>query len=126
MIEGVTYQSNCGIDIAINTKGTDLHKKTDNDVNIVYFDLETTDFATDAHILQVAAKCDECAFNVYIHSEQNISVGASQATGLTKINNVLCLRGQNLQTFSIKEALTAFQEFLISLSAEKKMFVSCP
>nr|XP_046484383.1 uncharacterized protein LOC124220050 [Neodiprion pinetum] len=49
---------------------------------VVYFDIETTGFAANAHILQIAAICDTEVFNVYIHTKTIISASASAVTKL--------------------------------------------
>ncbi|KYQ50077.1 Fatty acid synthase, partial [Trachymyrmex zeteki] len=107
--ESTTYKSNCGIDEATNN--VNINKDSGETLNIsnniVYFDLETTGFSNDADILQIAA--------VY-----QISTCASKATGLCHVNSNLYLRGKEIETFTIVNALESFKQFLDSLSKTKK------
>ncbi|XP_046410232.1 uncharacterized protein LOC124174789 [Neodiprion fabricii] len=82
--EGITYESNCGIN-RLNDYVRDSKKSNiidEHETIVVYFDIETTGFAADAHILQIAAICDTEVFNVYIHTKTNIFASASAVTKL--------------------------------------------
>lgn len=89
--EGITYQTNCGIDTMINKTDESSEKISKNEISIFYFDLETTEFAHNAHIIQIAAKNGENLFNVYVKPKEKISSSASKATGLHCINNTFII-----------------------------------
>lgn len=72
-VEGTTYQSNCGINEFLhNSKDSNNnnYKPTEQNINIVYFDIETTGLAADAHILQIAAVSNDRTFSVYIYNKK--------------------------------------------------------
>ncbi|KAK0177156.1 hypothetical protein PV328_001235 [Microctonus aethiopoides] len=64
----------------------------EDETNVIYFDLETTGFAADGHILQIAAICDIQVFNIY----------------------------KKVETHKISDALESFRQFLFKLSDSKK------
>ena len=68
--EGTMYKSNCGIDEAIKSNiSQDSGEKCSVESSIVYFDLETTGFAKDADILQIAAVCNDNLFILFIYPD---------------------------------------------------------
>ncbi|KAK0072503.1 hypothetical protein PV326_014398, partial [Microctonus aethiopoides] len=75
-VEGVIYQSNCGMNI-LAMKTIETNDPNEFPTKIVYFDLETSGLSANTHILQIGAVCGEQIFNVYIHTKQNISSAAT-------------------------------------------------
>lgn len=125
--EGITYESNCGINRLNNyvcdSKNCDKRSNItdENETNIVYFDIETTGFAADAHILQIAAICDTQVFNVYVHTKTNITTSASAVTQLHHDHGGnLFYRDKEVQTLKISDALESFRQFLEKLSDGNK------
>ncbi|KAK0077202.1 hypothetical protein PV326_010206 [Microctonus aethiopoides] len=55
-------------------------REVEDETNVIYFDLETTGFAADGHILQIAAICDIQVFNIYVYIKTNITTLASAVT----------------------------------------------
>lgn len=123
--EGVNYQSNCGFDIDSEKlnfalepqfletlQSTQQNLVNQNDLTIVYFDLETSGFEKNADILQIAAKFEDHAFSIYVEPTKNINPAASKVTGLHQNNGVLYLRGEEVNTETLKDALNSFREFL--------------
>lgn len=93
---------------------------SEDEANIVYFDIETTGFAADAHILQIAAVCDDQTFNAYIHTTKNISASASAVTQLRHVHGDLFHREEKVDTLKISDALKSFEKFLFDLSEGKR------
>lgn len=112
-VEGISYQSNCGMDMEI-----DLPEESNNDTKflIVYFDLETTGLDMSAEIVQIAAKCGRYEFSVYVNPTKEISRSATKVTGLSNDGGFLCPNGKAVEHSNQKEALLAFKQFLESLS----------
>lgn len=119
--EGVTYQSNCGFNkLNINpSEGCDNNILEEN-TNIVYFDIETTGLAADAHILQIAAMCEHQTFDVYISTKKKISPSASAVTQLHHKHGALFYRDKEVETLKIGDALESLQQFLFNLCDGKK------
>lgn len=63
---------------------------------LVYFDLETDGFAKTAEILQIAAKCNNYEFSVYITPTKKIDAKASEITGLQFHSGCLYYHGETL------------------------------
>ena len=61
-----------------------------------------------SEIIQVACVCGDEHFNVYLRPSCNISSGASAATGLTFIWDVLKLKGDPVETTSVGDGFTCF------------------
>lgn len=124
--EGVTYASNCGFEIdkteiteAI-TKTCDTLSNSLDDINVIYFDLETTDLSSDAEIIQIAAKCNEKTLNLYVNPARAISADATNLTGFRKFNGILYQYKESRETISITEALAGFARFINKSSKSKK------
>lgn len=67
--EGIQYQPNCGINIditALNSNHLQSSEMSEKNCDIVYFDLETSDFGDSACILQIADECNQSTFSVYV------------------------------------------------------------
>ncbi|XP_044594135.1 uncharacterized protein LOC123271775 isoform X2 [Cotesia glomerata] len=126
--EGITYESNYGIDKLTNyvrdSKNCDIKQSNildEDKTNVVYFDIETTGFAADAHILQIAAICDTVVFNVYVHTKTKISTSASAVTKLHHDHaGNLFYENKQMQTLKISDALESFGQFLEKLSKSKE------
>ncbi|XP_074108430.1 uncharacterized protein LOC141533438 [Cotesia typhae] len=127
--EGITYESNCGMNKINNYvhKGCDDNNNSiinnialDDETKIVYFDLETTGFAADAHILQIAATCDSKIFNIYVHTKTQILSSATVVTKLYHKYGNLFYGDRQVITFKISDALESFKQFLSKLSDGKQ------
>lgn len=71
--EGITYESNMELlntSTSQNNLNNKIHNLNNNNLAIVYFDLETSSFSKNADILQLAAKCENSIFSVYIKLNQ--------------------------------------------------------
>ncbi|KAK0175476.1 hypothetical protein PV327_009224 [Microctonus hyperodae] len=82
------------------------------DPKIVFFDLEGTGLLQKDQIVQIAAKYENKSFSVYILPTCNFQPDASAMTGLTLINNKLCLKSVPVPTKSAADAMTEFIRFL--------------
>jgi DNA polymerase III epsilon subunit-like protein len=120
--EGVTYQSS--IDLIGNNE-TDIIEipkpisapeqrkiETNTDCSHVYCDIETTSLYKSCDITQIAAVSGKDNFNQYILPTQPITLGATQVTGLTVVNNMLCYKGKPVHAVSLR---TALEQFLLWL-----------
>lgn len=124
--EGVTYQSS--IDLVENNCNdiTEIPKPTakpelkrleaNENCSHVFCDLETTGLNKNCDITQIAAVAGEDSFDRYILPTQPISAGATQATGLSVINNVLCYKGMPVHSVSLQIAM---EDFLVWLQSRK-------
>ena len=93
--EGVTYKSNVDLrsvslpqDTLVIPDPINPPQETgvsiETDLNIVFFDLETTGLALNCDILQIAAiDADSNKLSLYVLPSQDISEGASNVTGIT-------------------------------------------
>ena len=81
----------------------------------VLFDLETGSFSKTSNILQIAMKCNEYEFSIYMRPTQKISEEASKVNGLQYINGELLFHGKILTAVSLSEALLKLYNFLCSL-----------
>ncbi|KAK0175477.1 hypothetical protein PV327_009225 [Microctonus hyperodae] len=86
--------------------------KIHEDIKIVFFDLEGTGLMPEDQIVQIAAKCGNQSFSVYILPTIKFKLDASAMTGLTLVNNELCLKSVPVPTKSPKDAITEFITFL--------------
>lgn len=119
-LEGVTYSSNCGLDIEKDSmSGMCNQIKSKKLTKIVYFDLETTGLDDLADIIQIAAKYEKKTFNVFINPDRKISPDAVKLTGFRKVSGTLYHYSVQCDTVPIKKALPGFQEF-ITLCARGK------
>ncbi|XP_011883708.1 PREDICTED: uncharacterized protein LOC105570866, partial [Vollenhovia emeryi] len=108
--EGTTYESNVGL---LNLDATiAIAEITDDKPIVVLFDLETGGLSKSADILQIAAKCQNFTFSVYVKPSQKINEESSIVTGLRYDDGNLTLRGKVLETVPLLDAMIAFYEFL--------------
>ena len=92
----------------------DISFDENNDMHLVFFDLETGGLAVGAGITQIAAvsaDSDE-SFDQYVTPEKNLSAKASSVTGLTSVGGVLMHHGEPVNSLPIKQALTMFVSYL--------------
>ena len=94
------------IDMPIFTKVTDIEN-----INILYFDLETTSLARDCDIVQIAAVHEKDTFNKYIMPEKVIHRRASDETGLSVRKRTLYYRGKPVKTLEASEVLKQFLDW---------------
>lgn len=79
----------------------------------IVFDLETTGLGRTSDILQIACVCRTESFNVYMKPTCcNISISASEATGLTYIGGVLKHKGKAVESLPASDGLQRFLQFL--------------
>ncbi|XP_074102212.1 uncharacterized protein LOC141529528 [Cotesia typhae] len=121
--EGVTYQSNC----SLFTQPAVLEKEIDDNDNyinseedtceylIILLDLETSGFEADCDILQIAAQCGKKIFATYIDPVRQISQKPSEAHGLTNCSGKLFYYGKQVESVSLRLALSNLYEWLKSL-----------
>ncbi|XP_044005466.1 uncharacterized protein LOC122850373 [Aphidius gifuensis] len=127
--EGIQYQSNCGIEfddeqmgskvvpstpvhIDINTLGLLDVPSVSKDCHITYIDIKTSGFHKSADILQIAARCENHSFSVYISPTQTINQQASDVTGLRNINGQLYFNNKKVITIPLRDALLSLHQFL--------------
>jgi len=121
--EGTQYKSNCGLELDAESSSIDIDvslvettsrnlEKSSDDYKIVYFDLETSGFSKTADILQIAAKCGEHNFSVYVNPTQSITESASKVIGLNNINGELFLHGTKVVSIPSRDALYSFLQYL--------------
>ncbi|XP_043271992.1 uncharacterized protein [Venturia canescens] len=122
-IEGVQYQSNCGMDLDTEDLDSIIDSPfivndlptiflTTESCNIIFFDLETSGLASTSDILQIAAKLGEHTCNIYITPTQPVDPRAFMATGLQNVNGKLYCRRKQVNSVPLTDALIQFQQFL--------------
>lgn len=128
--EGVTYESNC----SLFTQPAVLEKEIDDNDNylnseedtceylIILLDLETSGFEADCDILQIAAQCGKKKFATYIDPVRQIFQKASEAHGLTNCSGKLFYYGKEVESVSLRLALSNLYEWLKSLG--KKCYIA--
>lgn len=122
--EGVQYRRNCGKEMgeygeniphqlpaAVDIEILNLSSLSE-DCQLVFFDLETSGLKKTADILQIAAKCGDRSFTVYINPTQSIDESASEVTGLKNIAGTLFHNGNMVESIPLHHALLAFLEFI--------------
>ncbi|XP_034944882.1 uncharacterized protein [Chelonus insularis] len=123
--EGITYESNCGINKFNNYVRKDCDSNNNNiiledETNVVYFDIKTTGFAANVHILQIAAICNYQIFNVYVYTKSEISTSASAVTQLYHKHGDLYHRNKKVESLIFSDALESFKQFSFNLSNGRK------
>lgn len=78
--------------------------------------METSGFHKYDEILQIAAKCEDRTFCVYVNPTKDINAHAFRHTGLQNIAGKLFLHGKKVLSVPLKNTLYAFQQFLNSFS----------
>lgn len=84
----------------------------------VIVDIETTGFLASSEIVQLAAKCADKEFSVFILPRRPFSPQASAVTGMTLSNGKLMQHGKVLPTVPAFEAAKQFLEFLRQCSSQ--------
>lgn len=109
-----TYQSDVGL---LNADVPPILDIVDNvcDRKIVFFDLEIGGFSKDADLLQIAAKCNNKSFSIYVTPTQQINEKASDVTGLRVVAGNLQCHGNVVCSVILSGALQAFYTFLCEL-----------
>lgn len=110
--EGNTYESDVGLLGPLNEQIHVPSFDENGEYVFVIFDLETGDFRQNSDILQIAAKCNEFEFSVYIKPTQKISEQASAIHGLRFTDGVLQLHENRVIAVSLYESILGFFEFL--------------
>ena len=88
------------------------------DCAIVYVDIETTGLEATCEIVQLAAKCGEETFSVYILPKGNFSKECTSVTGLRKAGGKLWLHNTEVPTVPASEAAEKFVQFLAQCSSQ--------
>ena len=110
--EGTTYEPNIGFLTNLHEQIEMSNIDENSEPIILFFDLETGSFSASADILQIAAKCDEREFSVYIKPTQKIDERASQVNGLQFIDGNLQLHGKIVSSSTLSEAMLLFYQYL--------------
>ncbi|VDI50719.1 Hypothetical predicted protein [Mytilus galloprovincialis] len=90
----------------------------------VYFDLETTSLSLNCDIVQISAVNDMNVFDQYITPSSGISKYASEVTGLSMCNNILCYNGRKVNSCSPQQGLQNFIIWLQETIPEKCMLIA--
>ncbi|XP_066596284.1 uncharacterized protein [Prorops nasuta] len=110
--EGKLYETDVGLLGPLNDQIRVPILNENKEPVFVIFDLETGDFTKKSDILQIAAKCNNLEFSVYIKPTQKISEQASAVHGLRFTDGVLKLHENLIITVTLFEAIVGFFEFL--------------
>ncbi|CAG2233936.1 unnamed protein product [Mytilus edulis] len=89
----------------------------------VYFDLETTSLSLNCDIVQISAINDMNEFDQYITPSSGISKYASEVTGLSMCNNILCYNGRKVNSCSPQQGLQNFIIWLQETIPEKCILI---
>lgn len=92
------------------------------DCKLILVDIETTGFGAAAEIIQLAAKCDEEEFSVYICPTKGIHKKATEATGFKYEFGYLFRNDERLSTVPVRVACRQFVDF-IARCAEQSIIV---
>lgn len=122
--EGVKYQSNSGLTLDRDPNNLTLGNECLNELKtaqrifsdtqdfaLVYFDLETSGLDKKCDILQIAAKCDDMSFSVYVTPNKAINSSASKVTGLTERHGQLYFNNNFVISSPLSDALLSFNAF---------------
>lgn len=118
--EGTKYRSNMGMncdDLQSALSEVKLNDgKSKLDYDLVYFNLSTSGLRSDGEILQIAAKCKDRVFSVFVKPTRAIR---PNATSLRFSDGDLYVENKKVDALDLSSALQAFQQFL------KKCSKSC-
>lgn len=114
VLEGATYSSKIGLEESVDLEDISMPKSVClQRSQFIVFDLETTKLGRTSDILQIACVCGTESFNVYMKPTCcNISISASEATGLTYIGGVLKHKGKAVESLQASDGLQRFLQFL--------------
>jgi uncharacterized protein YprB with RNaseH-like and TPR domain len=117
--EGTTYHENTELE-SINDEdmcSIPSPPQLSGEENFVYFDLETTGLGRKSDIVQVSAVSGGMKFNRFAIPRQEISLSASQVTGIrfSRMDNQMYSRGQKVESVPIHDCLLDFIDFLKSI-----------
>lgn len=87
------------------------------DLTVIFFDSETSGFATNTEILQIGAKCEEKTFSCYILPQNEIPTKATEIHGLFLSNGNLMKNNNYVPSEQLKDALEKFFHFLIAIGS---------
>ncbi|XP_043471058.1 uncharacterized protein LOC122504185 [Leptopilina heterotoma] len=112
--EGTTYATDCGLfeRLPVSLPIAVIDEKLQPIV--VLFDLETGGFSKTDDILQIAVKCEQLEFSVYIKPTQRMKEEASAVNGLRCIDGNLYLNNQIVLSISLKDAMEALYQFMFN------------
>ena len=110
--EGTTYEPNIGFLTNLHEQIEISNIDENSEPIIVFFYLETGSFSASADILQIAAKCDEREFSVYIKATQKIDERASQVNSLQFVDGNLQLHEKIVSSSTLSEAMLLFYQYL--------------
>lgn len=107
VLEGATYSSKIGLEESVDLEDISMPKSVClQRSQFIVFDLETTKLGRTSDILQIACVCGTESFNVYMKPTCcNISISASEATGLTYIGGVLKHKGKAVESLPASDGI---------------------
>ncbi|KAM0732898.1 DNA polymerase III PolC-type [Formica fusca] len=88
--------------------------RSPDNVNLVYFDLETSGFEKTADILQIAAKCGKRRFCKYVNPTQLI-MPRNTISGFKNVDGTLFLNNERVLSSPLQKVLCAFKRWLAAL-----------
>ena len=120
--EGTSYETGCGLansseigtisppTKAPNTRPIELNG---DELEMVFFDIETTSLGMDYDIVQLSARSKLSSFNVYITPSKPMNKNASEVTGLTLVHSIFCHNGRRVNEATTPQtAATQFVSWL--------------
>ena len=122
--EGLTYVSGMGnvMERAADASRVSSWLPEDTplkeDCRVVFVDIETTGFKATDDVVQIAAKCEDRKFNVYMVPRSRFHPEASRVTGFTVEEGSLFRRNELLVTTPPQEAVRKFLDFLKECSQQ--------
>ena len=87
-----------------------------DDLILVFFDLETAGLSTTHQILQISMKCGKHIFNCYLTPTQSINPRTTQVNGFSAVRRKLFQNGKEVSTLPQRIAFQKVLEFLKSLT----------
>ncbi|XP_011876984.1 PREDICTED: uncharacterized protein LOC105567056, partial [Vollenhovia emeryi] len=124
--EGPTYESHIDLLTKTSTSTVIEPQSSINNENtshcknkqIIYFDLETSGFASTCDILQIAMKCNEATFNMYITPTKWIPAKVSAIHGLTNEQGELYKDGVKVKSFPLRIVVDQLLQYLKNIGRE--------
>lgn len=91
------------------------NKFKDEDLNVVFFDLETSGLHDRCDILQIGLKCGKKKFDIYVNPSRDIPDIVTEINGLSNHGQTLYLHGDEVDSVSPRTALSEMLDFLEDL-----------
>ena len=113
--EGITYDSGCGLKSISNVLDLPV-QRNNKESQVVHFDIETNSLSVlTAEICQIAAKCNDKEFNVYIIPKQGIPERVFKVTRLKVIDDKMFYKEEECTVCPEDVAILNFIQFLKSI-----------